>query len=46
MSFTTEAKEHTFFLSKFVWFPNAFLVQEKKTGISLICSRWNLTLTL
>ena len=37
MSHITEAKELTF-LSKFVWFPGAFLVQEKKTGVSLICS--------
>lgn len=38
MSYTTDAKELTL-LSKFVWFPSAFLVQEKKTGVSLICSR-------
>ena len=39
MSYTTDAKELYTLLSKFVWFPSAFLVQEKKTGVSLICSR-------
>ena len=42
MSYTTEANAFTF-LSKFVWVVCAFLVQEKKTSTSLICSSWNLT---